>query len=254
MAPTHWAQLGPPILLDRPERRARWTPDKAGRPASGHGLRPGRRDHKPQTPAPPPENSLRRRQSAARGQPWLRRLPRRRPLAAPAPIPPNTPGLPCGGRAAGRAVPAGAAAARNRRNGPALGGPGGVPRPGPPTCSAQFPAPGAAPSRGALGSWGLAGSQRAPGAPASSPLPPHPPPLPTSWDPRGGGTGSKSPGLGYCKFDIDSEPQAWSPLRGGASEVLRASASPRGPQPRDAAVRASLLPFPGGRWFRSCPP
>lgn len=234
MAPTHWAQLGPPILLDRPQRRARWTPYKTGRSASGHGLRPGRRGDKPQTPAPPLEISLRRRESAARSQPWLRRLPPSRPLAAPSPIAPNTPGLPCGGRAAGRAVPAGAAAAEmtlrweGRAAFPGLGHP-----------LVQFSSRPREP-RLPRGPWAAGGSPAAsaqPGAPTSSPRP-LPPAPPYKLGPSRGRDGVKISGPRLLQRrhrfrTAGVEPASWGRLRGFGLPT-RPAASGRG-RPRFAA-------------------
>lgn len=173
-------------------------------------------------------------------QPWLCPLPGSRPLAAPSPSPElaRAAWLRAGGLwgvrfRRGLRLPGTAEMALRWESWAAFPGPGHP--------LVQFRSRHRE-SRLLLGPWEAGDPPPAraqPGAPASSP----PWPLPTSGDPRGGGTGSESPGLGCCKCNINSEPQAWIPRRGVASQVLRASASPRGRQ-RCAGDLPGLAPAP----------
>lgn len=242
MAPIPWAQVGQPILLDRPRRRARLTPYETGRPAKGHGLRPGRWGQtNPNPPRPGPEELCCGGEAqlvATAASPATEESP----LAAPSPSPspsPNAPGLPGCGRAAGRAVPA-----RNRRDHPAPGGLGGVARPGPPTASAQFPAgePRLLPGPRAAG--GSPPGARA--CPSSLPLSPLPA-SPYKLGPSRGRDGVKISGPRLLRILHQFRTAGVGPTGWGASEVLRALASPRGRR-----RFACSLP-PAWRWFRSCP-
>lgn len=87
-------KLGWPILLDRPQNRARLTTYKAGRPANRRGLRPGRWDKRPKLPAPPLKGALLLRRTPGRCQPRRLCLQLRSPSPAAPSRAPEMAGLP----------------------------------------------------------------------------------------------------------------------------------------------------------------
>lgn len=247
MAPTPWAQVRLPILLDRPpRRRARLPPYKTGRPANGHG------HDKPKNARPAPPGLSAAGEERSLSQPRLCLLPGSRPLAAPSPVPsppaPSAPGPPCCGRAAGRAVPAGAGAGagaawtaemtRRWESWAACPGPGHP--------LAQFRSR-PRESRLLPGPWEAGDPPPAcaqPGAPASYPLSRA---SPCGWGSSRGRDGVRISGPRLLQI-LQQFPRRGSPPR-----FLRASASPRGRRPRSAADSASLVTLPAWRWVSGCP-